>query len=258
MTKQSTNNDQLTISQRSWAFSFLLHGLILCLSLFITCSPTIPEEDLVEIQFGGGGGIPGLDAPIGETPKGNPDGGNNKVEEESAQTESSTESDQVKVEPTEQRADPVTSQDVIPAESTTETTTNPTNTTPTDKTEESSEDGGAVGTNNSSEAQGTNTGSGTKPTGGSGGGTIGVGGGKLGGGRCWQVSPARATGTAARVRGSVTVTLTITWDGRVRVTGVSGGGALATQARSLASRAKACPIEPGSPAQTTTITYTVK
>ena len=240
----------LSLRQRSWAFSLLLHGLILCLSLFITCSPSAPEENLVEIQFGGSGGIPGLDEPIGETPQGEVDGGNRDVEQQSDPSESEpTTSESTTTPPVTPRTD-----DVIPSDDRPTTDDNTTDENPTTNT---SDDGGERGTNNSDKPQGTEDGAGEDPAGGGGGGTIGISGGGMKG-RGWHTSPYFANGMAARARGTVTVTLRIMADGRVHVTNVSGGGALASQARALAKRAKAHAAEPGTPPITTTVTYTVR
>lgn len=252
MSTATTSAPALTREQRSWGISILLHALILSLSLLVTCSTESFIEDPVEIQFGGGG-IPGLDAPFGETPQGDPDGGNREVEQDRPTTESPTttpSSSQSQTQPTDRRSD-----ETIPAQERTNESNEQSDVT--DKPSSNSEDGGSRGTNDSDKRQGTEDGKGEEAAGGSGGGAIGVGGGNLGG-RCWQISPAQASGTAARERGTVSVTLTVMWDGQVRVTGVSGGGALASQARSLASRAKACRVEPGTPPQTTTVTYTVR
>ncbi len=220
-------------SKRSWVITVGFHVAVLLLGFFATCSPVEPPEELTEIQWGGGGGIPGLDAPVGETPKGDPDGGNREADPTERNTETNPSTEQT---PTSQER-PVTRDDpnALPS-SREQTSTQENNAKPTETTSDNSSN---AGTNNSEKPQGSADGTGEKPTGGSGGSSVGVGNGSIG--RCWQRSPsAVASGQTTTQSGTVTVSITVKPDGRVQVEGTSGTASLAGRARTLASQARAC------------------
>ena len=251
-------NEEKTISQkefddrnrrRSWIVTATFHVAVLLLGFLVTCAPVDPPEELTEIQWGGGGGIPGLDAPVGETPEGDPDGGNREADPTERNT-STTERPVSQPRSSQQR--PVTRDDpnALPSSqespSPKETTSKTTETT-------SSESSSNAGTNNSDNAQGSPDAMGDKPTGGSGGSSVGVGNGNIG--RCWQRSPsAVAAGQTTTQSGTVNVTVTVKPDGRVQVGPTSGTASLAGRARTLAGQARACvDLEAGD--VTTTLTY---
>ena len=222
------------------------------LMVFITCSVPTPPEELTEIQWGGGGGIPGLDAPIGETPRGDPDGGNRDAQENPSQSSQSTPNRSTpntstrqptttrtdNTLPAEQNPDPSTRNEDSPSES------------------QSAESPSNPGTNQSNEAQGSPDATSTTPASGSGGGSVGVGNGNIG--RCWKRSPsAVAAGETTTESGYVTVPITVKPDGRVIAGTPSRGGTLGQRARSLASRAVAC-ADYAAGDVTTVLTYNFK
>ncbi len=219
------------------------------LMVFVTCSVPTPPEELTEIQWGGGGGIPGLDAPIGETPQGDPDGGNRDAQVNPSQSSRSTPDRST---PNTSTRQPTTTRtdNTLPAE---QNEDRPTRQEDSPSESQNSESPSNPGTNNSDETQGSRDGEGTTPTGGSGGGSVGVGNGNIG--RCWQVSPkATAAGQTTTISGTVNVTVTVKPDGRVIPGGTSGTASLASRARSLAQRARACPaLDAGD--VTVTLTY---
>lgn len=250
----SQSTFESTNERRSWLVSLLFHLGVMLLMVFVTCSVPTPPEELTEIQWGGGGGVPGLDAPVGETPQGDPDGGNRDARVSQSQSRTTPSN------PTPNNATqrPTTSEspNSLPAA---EDSRRPTETQETPSTSESNPSSSNAGTNNADNAQGSPDASGTKPSGGSGGSSVGVGNGNIG--RCWERPPSSlAAGQTTTVSGRVSVTVTVKPDGRVVPSGTSvtsGPASLASRARSLAAAARACAdFEAGD--VTITLTYTFK
>lgn len=236
-------------SKRSWAITAGFHIALLLLGFFATCAPVEPPEELTEIQWGGGGGIPGLDAPVGATPQGDPDGGNRRADPTQRNTKTNQSTTR---QPRTSQERPVTRDDPNSLPSRSDQPSREDN--PSKPTEATSSDNSSnAGTNNSDKPQGTADGSGDKPSGGSGGSSVGVGNGSIG--RCWQRSPsAVASGQTTTQSGTVSVTIVVKPDGRVQVAGTSGTASLAGRARTLAGQARACvDLEAGD--VTTTLTY---
>ena len=230
-------------NRRSWTITIGFHLAALLLMFFATCSPSAPPEELTEIQWGGGGGLPGVEAPVGETPQGEVDGGNREAEQSEQESESQSE----RRTPREARTD---APDRLPADR--ERESDQTNQNATEN-ESDPQDNSNAGTNDSDKPQGSADGEGEKPAGGSGGSSVGVGNGNIG--RCWEVSPSGAArGQTTTVSGTVNVSVVVKPDGRVIVTGTSGTTSLAGKARSLATRARAC-SDLGAEDVSTTLTY---
>lgn len=236
----------------SWGLSVLLHvSIALLLFSFVTCSVPIDDDEkqrndttMVEVEWGGSGGMKGVDAPLDLKPKGDPSGGNRDADitKKNKSVADRTESDR-------DRSPDKGNDAQLPED--------PDGTEKNGAQEQGPPEqsqGSNSGPNNSDAAHGESDGEGNKPAGGSGG--VSIGSGSIG--RCWKVSPNAAAAGAEPVVGTATVTVAITvmYDGSVRVGGASGGnGAMKAQARSWAGRTRACVAEVGSPPVTTTIVY---
>lgn len=231
--------------QSAWIFTIVVHLCALLPLIFITCSPTGPGEELTEIVgWGGSGGNPDVDAPLGPAPQGDPDadGGSRS---------------------TTRQEQPTTTRSQTPETPTDRPSTNPTTTDKTVNTP--SESGSSQQSSSSTEAQNNNqpgdakgqpTGEGQKPAGGIGGVTVGDG----GLGRCWSVSPRQAaSGATTQQEGQVTLRAVVKWDGTVTsISKASGSTTLFSKARTLLSRARACRATPDTPDVPITLTYNFK
>lgn len=243
--------------QTSWIVTIIFHACVMLLLVFITCSPGVEPEQLTQIEWGGGG-IPGLDQPIGETPKGVVDGGDRNATKPQPTTQPKSDPTPT-TQPTQQKPTNRQSPNTVPTnQQKPKTQTQPKESTPSETKETT--DNSNVGTNNSSSAQGTPDGTNDKPAGGAGG--PGVGSFSGGGiGRSWITSPqAAASGAQSQDRGTVTLRFVVKADGTVtNITKVGGtSSSLFSMARSLLSRARASREEPGTPDVVGTITFTVK
>lgn len=232
--------------QTAWIVTLVFHLCALLPMIFITCSPGSPIEEMTEIVgWGGSGGNPDVNAPVGEAPRGNPDATGaprNTPQQQEPQTQ------------TPSTATPVTPRNPD-TKASQERPTESTNTPSTESPSSSSSSNAPQNTGNSDEGKGQPDTKGSKPAGGSGGSTVGVG--DPGIGRCWQRSPsAAASGAKTTEEGTVQVAAIVKWDGTVTgIRKVSGSTSLFGKARSLLAGARACRADPSTPDVPITLRY---
>lgn len=233
--------------QTAWIVTVVFHLCALLPMVFITCSPAAPEEELTQIVgWGGSGGNPDVNAPVGQAPKGDPNatGGSQSTPQNRTEQKVTT-----PTQPKQDLNDKAVNEITQPNQPSTPSTNNQSGST-------SSE--GTQNTQNSGQQKGQPDGEGTKPAGGSGGSTVGVG--TPGIGRCWSVSPSQAArkGTTNQ-DGSVTIRCIVKWDGTLTgIQKVSGSTTLYAKARQLLAGARACRAAPGTPDVEITLNYTFK
>ena len=237
----STKNRKLEIPEEtfdrrnrkdSWIASILFHVALLLPMLLITCSPATEPEELTLIEWGGGGD-PNVNAPVGPTPKGEVDGGEQKVTKPEKVTEAT---ETPKTTPAKEKIYEPKKQSPKTSTKKTESSEQKTSTTTTDNNEKKAD-----------APKGNPDGEGSQPASGSGKGSAsGFG---LGAGRSWIVHP-RSTipGTLAGEFGTVVVSYVVKPDGRVTsISKVSGPTSLFNKIKGGLSRARANVAEPGSP-----------
>lgn len=237
-----------------FAAALVLHMLLLLFSVGYTTTEknaAIPDTVatgpvvLIPLPFGGSGGMPELDEPVGLKPKG-------ERIADAKQVEGNEHMYHVVPKRTSPGKDKTTTDR--------ENINNPTN--QPQKAVQSSDkgterQGGDTGSSKGgSPAYGDPGGKGNKPAGGSGGSTVGVDGEGIG--RCWQRSPkAMARGAVATENGTVVVAFTVKPDGKVvNIRKVSGSTSLFNQARRLLTSARACPALGSPDVEVTRLSYT--
>lgn len=240
--------------QTAWIVTLVFHLCALLPMIFITCSPTAPPDDLTQIVgWGGSGGNPNVDAPVGPAPKGDPNAkGSSRSTPQPQEQQTTTPVNPATATPTTRDPNTKATQEITKPNQTTSPTTN------TQAQQSSTTTTTPQNTDNSGQATGNPNGVGTKPAGGSGGSTVGVG--DPGIGRCWSTSPSQAArGGKTNEEGEVMVAAIVKWDGTVTsIRKVSGSTTLYNKAASLLRNAKACRAEPGAPDVPITLRYKFK
>ncbi|MCE7935029.1 MAG: TonB family protein [Chlorobi bacterium CHB2] len=239
------------------ATTVTLHVAALLVMVFTQCaSPTKPPEELAEIEWGGSGGAPNVDAPAGPAMRGTPVPQPKPQQATTTQkTETTTQpkTDPQKVEVPKTTNTP--SRETIPA-----TTAKPTkpNTAPaTNNTNSQTSPSSPSGTQGGQRPDGT----GTTPAGGSGGSTSGYSVAGLGT-RGWLTSPSARYPDEEDVSGVVVLRFTVMPDGSVtNIQPVRRAAASLVNAATAGLRkARARALPPNAPQvpQQGTITYTFK
>lgn len=241
------------IKQRSWIVSIVFHVCALLLLLLITCSPRTEPEELIEITWGGSGGVPGIDAPMGKTPQGTPEGTPKPQQQEQQRSDAQTAQSQAVPETPRNTRNPAleTPQEDKPSNTEQTTSSQESNNTPDNNTAE-----------NTDTPQGSQDGTGEKPASGSGGNTVGSFGVEGFGTRGWIRSPRATAPAGTNEEGQVILSFKVLPNGAV--TGVrpikTASSRLTQLAMSALRGAAARPLPPNAEQVTINcrITYTFK
>lgn len=233
-----------------------LHIAVLLVMVFTQCaSPTKPPEELTEIQWGGSGGSPNVNAPVGQAMRGTPVPEPKPVQTptQKPQTVPTT---QLKPDPQKVQVPTTTntpSRETVPS-TTNEKPTKPNTSATTDNKPSTTNSSSANTTQGGQREDGT----GTKPAGGSGGNTSGYSVAGLGT-RGWITSP-KANYPDEDVGGIVVLRFTVMPDGSVtNIQPVRRAAASLVNAATAGlrkARARALPASAPQVPQQGTITYT--
>ena len=225
--------------RNSLLFTVLFHIALLLPLFLITCSPaTEPELTLIEW---GGGGDPNVDAPVGQTPKGEVDGGAqqpSKAEPSEQPSSKTTTPETPKTSHAPDRTYQPKKEEKQPKEQETKPATSDNQSSP--KTSDNQSE------NESDAPKGNPEGEGNQPASGSGQSTAaGFG---AGSGRHWLVDPRTTVPrTLSGQYGTVVVSYVIKSDGSVQFRKVSVSTSIYNQVIGHLSRSRANAIAPGSP-----------
>lgn len=243
---------RLRARRESLVVTFLFHAGLLALFSFWTCAaPTEPPEEMVEITWGGSGGLPGVDAPIGPTPKGEPDA---SPRQPTPNTAPRKEPEKIKT--------PVTkspSTEKIPAtEEKPEEPKKPSSSTDTPARDPADNSNSSDKPSNNGSQVGRPDGTGDRPAGGSGGATSGYSVGGLGSRRMTRGAGARYP-EGSNSQGTVVLRFTVLPNGSItNITPVKrADAALVNAAMAGLRKAKFAPLPDNAPqeSQSGTITY---
>lgn len=190
--------------QRSWIVSIGFHVGVLFLLMFVTCSQPSEPQELVEITWGGSGGVPGVNAPEGPAPKGSPDATPQQQTQQPKQTSSAQPQQQTPRNPNNPALE-------TPSEQ--QSTTTPDQ--PADTEDPTDNNSDAQSSNTNDDVQGRKDGTGSRPASGSGGKTSGSYSLEGFGTRGWLTPPGAVPPDGTTEEGEVILSFTVLPNGEI-------------------------------------------